>query len=100
MDAAVPQAVPDKQAHCLASAAIAWRCSVMEAYGAGIAKEIKDMFGHGDAEWADLRADAAGVRCARSAHSESDIRGCCEKAVRSEPGMHGEGAGGEPSPHQ
>lgn len=100
MSAAVPENVPDKQAHCLASAAIAWRCSVIEAYGAGIAKEIKDMFGHGDAEWADLRADAAGVRCARSAHNESDIRECCGKAFRAAPGTHGEGAHREPPPHQ
>jgi hypothetical protein len=75
------EGVPDKMAHCVASASIARHCSVAEAYGAGVGKELKDLFGAGDVEWGDLRADAAGVHCARAAGTDPDIDGCCTTAT-------------------
>jgi hypothetical protein len=78
----VPEGIPDKRAHCLATASIATNCSVAEAYGAGVAKELKDLFTGGDAEWGDLRADAAGVRCARAAGNASDVEACCVTAAQ------------------
>lgn len=66
----------DKRLHCLASAQIAQQCSVIEAYMAGMGKELSDLFGHGDAEWADWRADRAGVSCGRHNNS-ADIQACC-----------------------
>ena len=60
----VPPTLPDKRAHCLASGLIARHCSVGEAYMAGAGKEIRDLFGHGDAEWSDWQADRRGIACA------------------------------------
>jgi hypothetical protein len=77
-----PRHIPDKLAHCLATASISRQCSVFEAYGAGVTKEVKDLLGPGDAQGGDLRADAAGVRCARASTSGTDIERCCEDFVR------------------
>jgi hypothetical protein len=66
----------DKRLHCLASAQIAQQCSVIEAYIAGIGKEVSDMFGSGDPEWADWQADRAGVSC-RSREGIAAIEACC-----------------------
>ena len=71
--------LPDKRAHCLATAYIARRCSLPEAYLAGLGKELQDVFDRGDAEWGDLRADAHGARCARSAASDADVQRCCSR---------------------
>jgi hypothetical protein len=73
----LPAHLPDKQTHCRATALIAAHCSVSEAYVAGIAKETKDLLGPGDAEWGDLRADWAGVRCARAVKSDAEAAQCC-----------------------
>lgn len=72
-----PPGLTDKQKHCRATAAIAATCSVPEARLAGILKEVADLFGKGNAEWADLRADWAGVRCARAAQNVASIESCC-----------------------
>lgn len=82
VNSSVPEGIPDKRAHCLATASIARNCSVTEAYGAGVGKELKDLFSAGDAEWGDLRADAAGVRCARAATGEIDLQACCRTAAQ------------------
>jgi len=74
----LPPRIPDKQAHCRATALIADHCSVTEAYVAGVAKETLDLFGPGDAEWGDLRADWAGVRCARAARTDDEAVQCCK----------------------
>ncbi len=67
----------DKRLHCLASAQIAQQCSVLEAYMAGIGKEVSDMFGNGDPDWADWQADRAGVSCGRSHTALQDVEACC-----------------------
>lgn len=77
IDERLPENIPDTQAHCLAAGLIARRCSVAEAVLASVAKEIRDLFGPGDAEWRDLKADAAGIRCARHSLTDQQLSGCC-----------------------
>jgi hypothetical protein len=73
----VPSDVKDSRQHCLASGLIARYCSLTEAYMAGIGKELRDLFGGGDAEWSDWRADRAGVNCARAGDSDASLADCC-----------------------
>ena len=70
----------DKRLHCLVSAQIALQCSLTEAYLAGMGKEVLDLFGHGDAEWADWQADRVGIHCGRSHDQATDIEACCAAA--------------------
>ena len=73
----VPANVNDKLQHCLAAAFIARRCSGAEARIASWGKEFTDIFDGGDPSVLDLRADYAGLRCARGAASEQAIEDCC-----------------------
>jgi len=73
----LPARSPDKRAHCLAAGLIARYCSRSEAYIAGAGKEVRDMFTGGDAEWADWRADRAGIRCALHAADDPALAACC-----------------------
>lgn len=73
----LPPNLPDKRAHCLAAGLIARYCSPPEAYMAGIGKEVRDLFGHGDVEWADWRADRVGIGCARHAAGDEALAECC-----------------------
>ncbi len=75
----VPTAAPDKRQHCIAAGLIARYCSGTEAYMAGAGKEIKDLFGGGDPEWADWRADRVGIGCARAARDDDELAKCCER---------------------
>jgi hypothetical protein len=68
----------DKQEHCRAAGLIARYCSPEEAYMAGAGKELKDMLGSGDAEWADWQADRAGIACAYHATTDTVLAQCCE----------------------
>jgi hypothetical protein len=77
----LPPGLPDKQSHCRAAALIAAHCSVGEARLLAVMKEVADLFGPGNAEWADVRADWAGVRCARAGEGEQ-VESCCEAAVQ------------------
>ncbi len=82
----IPTGIADKRAHCLAAGTIALHCSVSEAYIAGYGKEFSDLFTGGDAEWADIRADKAGIRCARAGRSDAALAACCETvATRPQP---------------
>lgn len=69
----------DGQAHCMAAGLIALHCSTTEAWLASYGKELRDLFGGGDAEWRDLQADRRGIRCARSATTHSELIECCTK---------------------
>ena len=75
--ASLPHGLDDKHAHCLASGLIARRCSVAEGYLAGAGKELADVFGPGDAQWADWRADRVGLKCARNAQDDAAVDACC-----------------------
>jgi hypothetical protein len=73
----VPGNVPDKRAHCLAAGLIARYCSRTEAYIAGAGKEFRDLFTGGDFEWADWRADRAGIGCALRTGDDAALAACC-----------------------
>lgn len=79
--ARVPDGLTDKATHCMAAAMISRYCSRTEAALASIGKEVQDLFGRGDAEWADLRADRAGLRCAASASNDAGLGDCCLSAT-------------------
>jgi hypothetical protein len=82
VDSKVPTAKNDKYLHCMAAGMIARYCSVQESYLASVGKEVRDLFTPGgDAEWADLRADRSGIRCARSAHGDAELATCCEQTI-------------------
>ena len=68
----------DEHLHCVAAGLIVRYCSVSEAYIASLAKEARDIFGHGDVEWADWRADRAGIRCSRDAKDDTELASCCK----------------------
>ena len=71
---------PDDEAHCLAAGMIALHCSATEAWLASYGKELRDLFGGGDAEWSDLQSDRRGIQCARSATTESGLIECCSNS--------------------
>lgn len=71
-----PTELPDKRLHCLVAAQIARQCSVGEAYLAGMGKELRDLFGAGDADWNDWGADRAGVQC-RTSTDSVELDACC-----------------------
>ena len=73
----LPADLPDKRAHCLAGGLISRYCSVSEAYLAGAAKEVRDLLGHGDAEWRDWQADRVGIACARASADDASLVECC-----------------------
>ena len=73
----LPPELPDKIAHCLAGGLIARYCSPVEARLAGIAKEMRDLLGDGDTEWADWAATRAGVACAGETGEPAAIKACC-----------------------
>lgn len=78
--------MPDKQAHCVASAKIALQCGARYARWAGVGKEWLDAFGGGDASRADLAANAEGRECARQAAGAGDssdgaLHACCKDAL-------------------
>jgi hypothetical protein len=68
----------DKRAHCIGAGLIARRCSVAEAMAASYAKEMRDLFGRGNAEAADLHASRAGIACARADPAAASLAQCCE----------------------
>ena len=78
----------DKYKHCMISGLMVTTCG--PAFGAtgsaigasafiGIAKEIKDLFGPGNAELADLVADYRGIKCGIKALGGSQtVDSCCK----------------------
>lgn len=74
----VPESRDDSLQHCLAAGLITRYCSATEAVIASFGKELRDMFGRGDASLADLRADRHGLACGRHAEDDSALLRCCE----------------------
>jgi hypothetical protein len=60
------QNINDKAKHCTLSCHLALRCPSFEVWNLGVLKEIYDLFGDGNAEWADLEADRDGIVIATS----------------------------------
>jgi hypothetical protein len=79
IDQHLPRELPDKLAHCVAGGLIARYCSPTEARMAGLAKEVRDIFGDGDAEWSDWQATRAGVQCADDSVDPAAIIACCQR---------------------
>ena len=69
----------DKFKHCAVSCLLALRCPAVEVMQLGILKELADIFGAGNAEWDDLKADADGVKLVTSKKAKTDkecFQGC------------------------
>lgn len=77
LPAQLDQKADDSQLHCAAAGLIARYCSVTEATIASYGKELKDLFGAGDAQWRDLESDHRGIRCARGASNTGELLKCC-----------------------
>jgi hypothetical protein len=82
LDRHLPHGLRDKQAHCVAGGLIARFCSPTEARLVGLAKELRDVFNAGDADWSDWQATRAGVRCAAPDADVASIVACCDEAKR------------------
>jgi hypothetical protein len=65
----------DKYRHCTVSCAIGIDCGVTSSAIVGMAKEIYDVFGPGNAEWADLMANLMGLRISRRV-SVGNVKQC------------------------
>jgi hypothetical protein len=78
--AVVTEDMSDKRKHCTGAGSIAALCSVAEARLAAYGKEAADALGDGDAESEDLRADRAGIECARRDPSREAVFECCAAA--------------------
>jgi len=92
LDQHMPAGLTDKRAHCVAGGLIARFCSPAEARLAGVGKELRDVFGTGDASWADWRATRTGVACATAGADVASIIACCENVPS------GKNTGGGPPP--
>jgi hypothetical protein len=69
----------DKTMHCTLSCALALRCPNIEVWNLGVLKELFDLLGFGDAEWADLEANYYGIRLSysRSIRDRFDCLDAC-----------------------
>lgn len=57
----------DKYVHCTISCTVGVKCGITSSAILGVAKEIYDLFGPGNAELEDLLADVLGLRISRRA---------------------------------
>lgn len=62
----------DKWKHCALSCMLARRCGGNDSFMLGILKELADVVGPGNAEWADLVADSDGVTLWRLGMGRTD----------------------------
>jgi hypothetical protein len=76
-DQKLPPGISDDMKHCMAAGLIARYCSRSEAWMASYGKELKDLFGPGDAQWRDIQRDKRGMKCAHGARSDADVQQCC-----------------------
>ena len=62
----------DKNRHCTVSCMLALKCNDQEVMLIGLLKEFKDLFGPGDADQADIEADALGISLAAKGAARTD----------------------------
>lgn len=62
----------DKFKHCSVSCMLTLRCGTLDAYSAGLLKELLDMMGMGNPETADIRANKAGISFAKNREATND----------------------------
>ncbi|EQC48122.1 hypothetical protein [Bacteriovorax sp. DB6_IX] len=67
----------DKYKHCTISCIVGIECGVASSALIGVAKEIYDVFGPGNAELEDLLANVLGLRISRRA-SVTDLSSCSQ----------------------
>ena len=79
----VPAGLEEDLAHCTAAGLIARYCSRGEAWLASAGKELRDLFGRGDAQWRDLGADRRGLNCAAKSTSDAQVLACCRDSAGS-----------------
>lgn len=80
MDSLELAGLPDPRKHCVAAGTIEQRCGWVASLVAGLGKEASDAFGPGDAEWSDLKANAAGRDCGARIEDPAALPVCCEAA--------------------
>lgn len=78
MEVAERHSSNDKNRHCTVSCMLGLRCNLNEVMLVGILKEIKDVFGPGNAERADLIADKYGIDLVKYKRATSDSE-CLEQ---------------------
>ncbi len=62
----------DKLKHCSVTCMLTLRCGAADALELGLLKELKDLFGEGNAEWADLEANQTGAYQASIGRARTD----------------------------
>lgn len=62
----------DKNRHCTVSCMLALKCNDQEVMMVGLLKEIQDVFGPGEADSEDLKADAFGISLVSSSAAKTD----------------------------
>lgn len=67
----------DKTLHCTFSCMIAYECSSLGAWNLGVFKEVMDLFGKGNAELADIKANAFGIRLSRDVSNKQQCEDYC-----------------------
>ncbi len=68
----------DKNRHCTVSCMLALKCNDAEVLMVGVLKEFEDVFGPGDADAEDIKADRHGIRLVRTDRAKSDLE-CLEQ---------------------
>ena len=68
----------DKYRHCTISCIVGIECGVTSMAIVGVAKEIYDVFGPGNAEWKDLLANINGLRFSQR-DNINDLSACSNK---------------------
>lgn len=69
-----PQPLVDKTKHCALSCYLALRCGGVESFQVGLIKEVLDLMGMGQADWADIRANQQGITMAVSGRARSKLQ--------------------------
>jgi len=67
----------DKVAHCTFSCILQLRCGRVFSFYSGVAKEVIDIFGKGNADYYDLKADFVGLNIANIVDSEEGCFDIC-----------------------
>jgi hypothetical protein len=69
----------DKNLHCSISCMLSLKCPAQEVLTIGVLKEIKDIFGPGEADFKDMQANLVGVQLVlrgRARSAQSCMDGC------------------------
>jgi len=69
----------DKTMHCTMSCYLAVKCPSEEAYLIGYLKEFWDIFGPGDADWNDIKANKVGIKFAAKKNKSYCKKQCLKK---------------------